>query len=87
VSADVTERPDSAPGKRGAGVGGFLARVSGFLVSTRAEMSKVTWPTRDELFKATRMILILSVVLGVFIGLMDLVLQKVLVDGVSALAR
>ena len=29
------------------------------------ELRKVTWPTRDELVKATRMIVILSIVLGV----------------------
>jgi preprotein translocase SecE subunit len=47
----------------------------------------VTWPTRDELVKATRMILVLSIVLGITIGLMDYVLQLILVDGVARLAR
>ena len=66
---------------------GFLARSSSFLTAVRAEMRKVTWPTRDELQKATRMIVILSVVLGIAIGIMDVVLQKILVDGVARLAR
>ena len=35
-------------------------------------MKKVTWPTRDELIKATRMVVMLSVVLGIMIGLLDL---------------
>jgi preprotein translocase subunit SecE len=88
VSADVVEKPETgSPGRWGAGVGGWLSRTAGFLTSARAEMKKVTWPTRDELVKATRMILILSIVLGVMIGLLGLVLQKILVDGVSALAR
>ena len=47
----------------------------------------MTWPTRDELVKATRMILVLSIVLGITIGLMDYVLQLILVDGVARLAR
>ena len=33
------------------------------------------------------MIVILSLVLGLVIGLLDWVLQKILVDGVAALAR
>jgi preprotein translocase subunit SecE len=37
--------------------------------------------------KATRMIVVLSLVLGVAIGIMDVVLQKILVDGVARLAR
>ena len=75
------------PRKWGAGIGGFFTRLTGFLVATRGEMKKVTWPTREELVKATRMILILSVVLGILIGWMDWLLGKILIDGVAALAR
>ncbi len=66
---------------------GVLARGGNFLTAVRAEMRKVTWPTRDELTKATRMIVVLSLALGVAIGILDVVLQKVLVDGVARLAR
>ena len=64
-----------------------VAQVREFLEAVRTEMRKVTWPTRDELVKATRMIVILSLVLGLTIGLVDWVLQKILVDGVAAIAR
>lgn len=64
-----------------------LGEVRGFLDSVVAELKKVTWPTRPELIRATRMVLILSLVLGLFIGLVDLILQKVLVDAVAALTR
>ena len=66
---------------------GWVGRTRQFLVGVREEMKKVTWPTRDELIKATRMIVILSIVLGITIGLMDYVLQAILVDGVARLAR
>ena len=46
-------------------------------------MKKVTWPTRPELIKATRMIVILSLILGLTIGLLDWLLQLILVDGVA----
>jgi preprotein translocase SecE subunit len=71
----------------GGGVGGWLRRSGDFLTAVRAELKKVSWPTRDELVKATRMILIMSVVLGLLIGWMDLLLQLILVDGVARLAR
>ena len=88
MSGDVVGRPDpGTPKKWGAGVGGFLSGAVNFVVQARAEMKKVTWPTRDELVKATRMILIFSVVLGIMIGILDWVLQKILIDGVTALAR
>ena len=66
---------------------GWIGQTRRFLVAVRDEMKKVTWPTRDELIKATRMILALSVLLGLTIGLMDYLLQVILVDGVARLAR
>jgi preprotein translocase subunit SecE len=65
----------------------WVHETVGFFRAVRTEMEKVTWPTRPELIKATRMIVILSIVLGIAIGLLDWVLQKILVDGVAALAR
>jgi preprotein translocase subunit SecE len=70
-----------------AGIGSWFRRTVEFFRATRAEMDKVTWPTREELYKATRMILVLSIILGLLIGWMDLLLQKILVDGVALLAR
>ena len=68
-------------------VPGRLAATRSFLEATRAEMRKVAWPTRAELIKATRMIVILSVILGLTIGLLDFALQKLLVDGVARIAQ
>ena len=70
-----------------AGQAGKLAQVRAFYDAVVAEMKKVTWPTKPELVKATRMIVIVSVALGFIIGLLDWALQKILVDGVAALAR
>ena len=66
---------------------GWVGQTRNFLAAVREEMRKVTWPTRDELIKATRMIIVLALLLGVAIGLMDWVLQFILVDGVARLAR
>jgi len=79
------ERVQVAP--TGNRVTGWVGQTRGFLFAVREEMRKVTWPTRDELIKATRMIIILALLLGVAIGLLDWVLQLILVEGVARLAR
>jgi preprotein translocase subunit SecE len=66
---------------------GWVGQTREFLAGVREEMKKVTWPTRDELIKATRMIVVLSIVLGVVIGLMDWLLQLIFVEGIARLAR
>jgi preprotein translocase SecE subunit len=66
---------------------GWFRRSVLFLVAVREELKKVTWPTRPELIKATRMIIVLSILLGLTIGLMDYLLQLILVEGIARLAR
>ena len=57
------------------------------MVAVNLELKKITWPTREELIETTKRITLLALAIGVLIGLMDWVLQKILVDGVSALTR
>ena len=61
----------------------FPARFVGFLRDVRAEIGKVTWPTRDEIRKATIVIVVFVTTLGLLIGLMDTVLQFILVRMVA----
>ena len=65
----------------------WVGATVGFLRAVRSELGKVTWPSKDELIKATRMIVVLSVALGLAIGLLDWMLNLVLVNGVAALSR
>jgi preprotein translocase subunit SecE len=65
----------------------WLRGARDFLVAVRAEMGKVSWPTQEELVKATKMVVILSAIIGVALGLLDLLLTTILLNGVAALAR
>ena len=58
-------------------------RFVDFLRDVRAEMRKVTWPTLDELRKATVVIIGFVSFLGIMIGLLDSVLQFVLVTAIA----
>ena len=64
---------------------GWIARTADFLRDVRAEVRKVTWPTWPELKKATTVIVIFVMILGVLIGWMDWVLQLVFVKLVARL--
>jgi preprotein translocase subunit SecE len=58
---------------------GFFKRIINFLRDVRAEIGKVTWPSKDEIRKATTVIVIFVAALGLLIGLMDAILQFLLV--------
>src|SRR5438034_7256828 len=56
------------PPERGGRVGGSLRSARDFLIAVRAEMGKVSWPTQDELVKATRMVVIFALGIGIVLG-------------------
>jgi preprotein translocase subunit SecE len=64
---------------------GRLARIVEFFRDVRAEVRKVTWPTMEELKKATLVIVIFVTILGIVIGLMDATFQFVFVKAVAKL--
>src|SRR5262245_14277130 len=48
----------------------------GFLRETQDELKKVVWPTRQEVIRLTVVVIAISVVIGLYIGGLDLVFSK-----------
>jgi preprotein translocase subunit SecE len=42
------------------------------------ELKKVTWPTRAEAIRLTTAVIIISLIVGVYVGIIDVALAKVL---------
>jgi len=47
-----------------------------FLRETRGELRKVVWPTRRETTNLSIMVIVVSLVLGLFLWLLDLVFER-----------
>jgi len=52
-------------------------RIAKYLKETRAELRKVTWPTREEALRLTGIVLATTVAFALFLGLVDYVLSRV----------
>jgi preprotein translocase subunit SecE len=48
------------------------AKMAEFLIATESEMRKVTWPSRREVVNSTKVIILLTFLLGVLLALVDL---------------
>lgn len=48
-----------------------------FLHEVTAELKKVTWPTREETVKLTVVVIIISILVGAFIGGLDSLFLKI----------
>ena len=49
-----------------------------FLKEVGDELKKVVWPTRDEVIRLTAVVIIVSLIVGVYLGGIDLILTKIL---------
>lgn len=56
-------------------------KLKHFLSETRIEMRKVTWPTRSELIDSTKIVIVATFIVTLFIGIVD----QILVLGVRRL--
>jgi preprotein translocase subunit SecE len=52
-------------------------KIKHFFSETRVEMRKVTWPTRDELKESTKIVIVSTLVVTLFIGVIDQILTFV----------
>lgn len=48
-----------------------------FVKEVIAELKKVTWPTREETIKLTLVVIVLSFLVGAFIGVLDITFLKI----------
>lgn len=46
----------------------FFASIRNYLVNVRNELRKVTWPTRDDVIRLTRVVLIVTAISAIFLG-------------------
>jgi len=51
-------------------------KIAKYFKETKLELAKVAWPSRIELRDSTIVVIILSVLLSVFIGVVDYALSK-----------
>jgi len=55
----------------------MFKKIVNYLKDVRLEMSKVSWPTRDELLESTLMVMVVSGVLALFLFVVDSVLNRI----------
>jgi len=49
-----------------------------FLKEVRDELKKVVWPTRDEVIRLTSLVIVISLIVGFFLGGLDYVFTKIM---------
>jgi len=66
-----TLRPEFAEGFDNMKIEKVFNRFISFLKEIRVELQKVNWPTRQEAFKYTLIVIAISTVIAIFLGGLD----------------
>ena len=57
---------------------GWYGRARRFLTDVRSELARVTWPTRREVWATTVVVILTSLVFGVYLWIIDLGLSWIM---------
>jgi preprotein translocase subunit SecE len=52
--------------------------VVAFIKQVRDEGNQVTWPTREKTIKLTAIVIVVSVVVGIYLGALDILFTKLM---------
>ena len=55
-----------------------MEKVLGYLSEVRAELSKVTWPKRQEVIRLTLVVFAISLIVAFYMGGLDYIFTKLL---------
>ena len=54
----------------------MIKKLQAFIANVQKEMSKVSWPTRDELMNSSVIVVVVSALFGLYIFFADLIISK-----------
>ena len=55
-----------------------MKKVLGYFRESRAELKRVTWPTKQQVWYSTLVVVVVTLIASAYLGLVDLLLTGVL---------
>ena len=74
----MAEHEESFGGRARESVTGWWGRSRRFLAEVRNELSRVTWPSRKEVYATTVVVILTSIFFGIYLYGIDLVLNALM---------
>jgi preprotein translocase subunit SecE len=78
MKAAMVDRDESIGGRAKDGVTGYYGRSRRFLSEVRNEMSRVTWPSRKEVYATTFVVILTSIFFGIYLYGVDVLFSAII---------
>lgn len=56
----------------------YFMNLFSYLQEVKSEITRVVWPTRKQVIEATVLVIVISIIIGVYVGGLDFVFTNVL---------
>ena len=56
----------------------MIAKTSEFLGNVKAELKKVTWPSKKDTYGSTTVVIVVVLICAVYLGIVDLILSRLI---------
>jgi preprotein translocase subunit SecE len=56
----------------------MFERIKTYFAETRTELKKVTWPSRQDIIDSTRVVVVATFIVTIFVGIVDQVLSRII---------
>jgi preprotein translocase subunit SecE len=60
------------------GIKGIIEKIIQFFREVRIEIKKISWPQRNETIASTSIVIIIVLVIGLFLGIVDVGLARII---------
>jgi preprotein translocase subunit SecE len=60
------------------GIKGIIEKIIQFFREVRIEIKKISWPSRNETIASTSIVIIIVLVIGLFLGMVDVGLARII---------
>ncbi len=54
----------------------IFEKITNFITEVKVEMQKVSWSTKEELIGSTTVVIVSTLLLAMFIGVVDIILSR-----------
>ncbi len=56
----------------------MIAKINEFFANVKAEIKKVTWPSKKDTYSSTTVVIVLVLICAVFLGGVDMILTRLI---------
>jgi len=56
----------------------MFEKLNDFFTNVKAELKKVTWPTRKDTYASTMVVIVLVIISAIFLGGVDMILSRLI---------